>query len=81
MKVGWYGLVTGAANKTVDAVCWYGTPVETLPDLGSGVAEWGQLLVRALTFRIATFHLVGAWDEGLAARHTSVVDAVVALAR
>lgn len=77
----WRPAGLGSAIAAVDAVCWYGTPVEALPELGSGVAEWGQLLVRALTFRIATFHLVGAWDEALSERHTRVVDAVVALAR
>jgi hypothetical protein len=45
---------------------------------GSGRrARSPQLLVRALAFRIATLHLLDAWDTDQAARHRPVVDAVV----
>ncbi len=44
--------------------------------LGHGTADWPQLLVRALVFRIATLHLLGAWDAAAAAHHRPVVDAV-----
>jgi uncharacterized protein (TIGR02569 family) len=66
----------GAAVAAVDAVCWHGVPVAQLDALGADVAEWDQLLVRALAFRIATLHLLGAWDAAAAARHRPVVDAL-----
>jgi uncharacterized protein (TIGR02569 family) len=66
----------GAAVAAVDAVCWHGVPVTQLGALGADVAEWDQLLVRALAFRIATLHLLGAWDAAAAARHRPVVDAL-----
>lgn len=77
----WRPAGLGSAIAVVDAVCWHGVPIESIPELGQGVAEWEQLLVRALTFRMATLHLRSVWDPTLAERHTPVVDAVVALAR
>ena len=77
----WRPAGLGAAIAVVDAVCWHGAPVGSAGAWGQGVAEWEQLLVRALTFRIATFHLLGMWDSALAARHVPVVNAVVARAR
>jgi uncharacterized protein (TIGR02569 family) len=74
----WRPAGLGAAIAVVDAVCWHGAPIESVPALGQGVAEWEQLLVRALTFRIATLHLVNLWDSALAERHAPVVDAIVA---
>lgn len=67
----------GAAIAAVDAVCWHGVPLGRLEALGDGVAEWRQLLVRALAFRIATLHLLGAWDADGAELHRPVIDALV----
>lgn len=67
----------GAAVAAVDAVCWHGVSMTALDALGDGVAEWRQLLVRALAFRIATMHLLGAWDTMTVATHRPVVDALV----
>jgi uncharacterized protein (TIGR02569 family) len=77
----WRPAGLGSAIAVADAVCWHGVPLESVPELGQGVDEWGQLMLRALAFRIATFHLVGAWDTALSEHHARVVDAVVALAR
>lgn len=73
----WRPAGLGAAIAAVDAVCWHGVPVGQLGRLGAGVPEWAQLLVRALTSRIATLHLLGAWDDAAAEHHRPVVDAVV----
>jgi len=73
----WRPAEFGAAIAAVDAVCWHGVPPSRLGPLGDGVAEWRQLLVRALAFRIATLHLLGAWDADGEARHRPVVDALV----
>ncbi|WP_144714522.1 hypothetical protein [Curtobacterium pusillum] len=73
----WRPAGLGAAIAAVDAVCWHGIPLARLDALGHGIPEWGQLLVRALTFRIATLHLLGVWDADAAAQHRPVVDALV----
>lgn len=77
----WRPVGVGAAIAAVDAVCWHGAPIELLPAVGRDIAEWDQLLVRALVFRMATLHLVEAWNASLADRHAPVVDAVLAWAR
>jgi uncharacterized protein (TIGR02569 family) len=73
----WRPAGLGAAIAAVDAVCWHGVDVGRLGVLGTGIPEWPQLLVRALAFRIATLHLLDAWDADQTARHRTVVDAVV----
>ncbi|WIE56072.1 hypothetical protein [Curtobacterium sp. MCBD17_003] len=74
----WRPAGLGAAIAAVDATCWHRSPVERLDDLGRGVAEWRQLLVRALVFRIATLHLLGWWSAAMDDRHRPVVDVVAA---
>lgn len=71
----------GAAIAAVDAACWHDEPTENLVTLGSGIAEWQQLLVRALIFRIATWHNLGRWSAAMDEQHKSVVDAVIELRR
>lgn len=82
----WRPAEFGAAIAAVDAVCWHGFPVRRLAALGRtahGAAaeadepEWTSLLTRALVFRIATLHLLGAWDAAAVAHHRPVVDALV----
>lgn len=82
----WRPAEFGAAIAAVDAVCWHGFPVGRLAALGRtphGAAaeadepEWTSLLNRALVFRIATLHLLGAWDAAAVAHHRPVVDALV----
>jgi uncharacterized protein (TIGR02569 family) len=77
----WRPAGLGAAIAAVDAVCWHGAPFELLPLVGRDIAEWEQLLVRALTFRMATLHLRNVWDSSLVVRHAAIVDAIVALHR
>ncbi len=72
----WRPAAFGEAVAVVDAVCWHGVAVERMWTLGRGTAEWPQLLVRALVFRIATLHLLGAWDAGAVAHHRRAVDAL-----
>jgi len=71
---------SGAAIAVVDAVCWHGHPLERIGD-DRGVSDWGQLLVRALAFRIATLHLLGSWNQGHVERHRPVAAAIVELAK
>ncbi|MGN6408434.1 MAG: hypothetical protein ACTHMH_08795 [Curtobacterium sp.] len=66
----------GEAVAVVDAVCWHGVPVDRAETLGRRAPQWPQLLVRALTFRVATLHLLGAWDAAAVAHHRPVVDAL-----
>jgi uncharacterized protein (TIGR02569 family) len=77
----WRPVGLAAAIAAVDAVCWHNAPIELLPVVGRDIAEWEQLLVRALTFRMATLHLRDAWSPSLADRHAPVTDAIVALIR
>lgn len=77
----WRPAGLGAAIAVVDAACWHGAPIELLPVAGPDIAEWEQLLVRALVFRMATLHLRNVWDSSLADHHAPVVDAIVALVR
>lgn len=72
----WRPAAFGEAVAVVDAVCWHGVPTARMHALGRGTAEWPQLLVRALAFRIATLHLLGAWDAAAAGHHRQVVDAL-----
>jgi hypothetical protein len=77
----WRPAGLGSAIAVVDAVCWHGTPVEAIAALGADTPEWAQLVVRALTFRIATFHLLGRWDRARSHRYAPAVDAVLAFVR
>jgi uncharacterized protein (TIGR02569 family) len=70
---------TGIAIAVVDAVCWHGHPLDRIGD-DHGVSEWGQLLVRALAFRVATLHLLGVWNQARSERHRPVAAAIVELA-
>ncbi|WIB78897.1 hypothetical protein DEJ28_07300 [Curtobacterium sp. MCPF17_002] len=73
----WRPAGLGAAIAAVDAVCWHAVPLVRLEGLGDGVAEWRQLLVRALAFRVATLHQLGVWDAAAAELHRPVIDALV----
>lgn len=75
----WRPSGTGPAIAVVDAVCWHGQPLDRIGD-DHGVSEWGQLLVRALAFRIATLHLLGAWNQAQIERHRPVAAAIVEFA-
>lgn len=77
----WRPAGLGSAIAVVDAVCWHRAPLEAVDELGADVPEWSQLVLRALTFRIATFHLLGLWDSARSNRYAPVVDAAVTLAR
>ncbi|WP_406245990.1 hypothetical protein ACI7YT_13195 [Microbacterium sp. M] len=70
-----------SAIVLADAVCWHDLAWSELVAFVRGIPEGAQLLVRALVFRIATFVLLGRWDDALAARHAPIVDAALALAR
>ncbi|WP_250897443.1 hypothetical protein [Curtobacterium flaccumfaciens] len=70
----------GTAVAVVDAACWHGLPLDRVQSLGSAEAEWTQLLVRAVAFRIATSVLLGGRDGAEAARYRPVVDTIVSAA-
>ena len=70
----------GAAIAVVDAACWQGYSLAALVD-DYGITQWRQLLLRALTFRMATLHLLDRWDDAQYDRHAQVVAAIIALDR
>ncbi|KXK60317.1 aminoglycoside phosphotransferase [Micromonospora rosaria] len=49
----WRPVPWAAAVAVVDALCWYGADPQVL-DRWSHLPEWGQMLVRALIYRIVT---------------------------
>ncbi len=75
----WRPAAYGAAIAAADAVCWHGWPLDRIGELGVGIPEWRQLLVRALAFRIATLHNLDSWDAASTERHAPVVAAVFEL--
>ncbi|WP_353116264.1 hypothetical protein [Microbacterium sp.] len=68
----------GPAVAVVDAVCWHGASPATLAG-DRGFADWRDLLLRALVFRIATLHRLGLWDEAGVVRHAPIAEAVIRL--
>jgi uncharacterized protein (TIGR02569 family) len=64
-----------AAVAVVDALCWYGAT----PDLAARWAhlpEWGQMLVRALIYRMTTDELAGGTATWTPARHAGYAPVV-----
>ena len=74
----WRPAGLGAAIAAIDAACWHAWPTDRLLELGDSIPEWRQLLVRALTFRIATLHILGHWDAKMEKRHEPIVNAAIA---
>ncbi|MEV0790212.1 hypothetical protein [Kribbella sp. NPDC050459] len=71
-----------AAVAVADALCWYGAT----PDLAARWAhlpEWGQMLVRALIYRLTTDELAGGaatWTEARRAAYAPVIGLAVSYA-
>jgi len=71
-----------AAVAVADALCWYGAT----PDLAARWAhlpEWGQMLVRALIYRLTTDELAGGaatWTEARRAAYAPVIELAVSYA-
>ncbi|MFF3029263.1 phosphotransferase [Microbacterium sp. NPDC057944] len=57
--------------------CWHELPLTRMRALVDGIPEGRQLLLRALTFRIATLTLRGAWDAGMRERHEPILRAAL----
>ncbi|MGY5765242.1 hypothetical protein ACXET9_08575 [Brachybacterium sp. DNPG3] len=73
----------GAAIAAADAACWHGLPLTEMvrpPELPAddGAGDWPELLLRALVFRVATLHLLGAWTAEVQDRHVPVAEAILA---
>jgi uncharacterized protein (TIGR02569 family) len=64
------------AVAVVDALCWHGAPPE-LVDRHAYRPDWGQMLIRALIFRIAT-RVDSGWRRPPESAYRPVVDLVVA---
>lgn len=71
-----YWRPAGFADAIVlaDAACWHGLDVQEMRRSAEGVPEGRQLLIRALVFRIATFHLLGRWDAQMEAHHEAAIE-------
>jgi uncharacterized protein (TIGR02569 family) len=73
----WRPAAYASAIAVADAVCWQGHALDRLAS-DHDIPEWRQLLLRALVFRMATLHLLGAWSHESTRRHAPVVQAVLA---
>lgn len=76
----WRPCGLAAAIAVADAACWHGYPLSALAE-DHGVAQWRQLLLRALVFRLATLSLLGSWEAQHIQRHLPVAAAIIALPR
>jgi uncharacterized protein (TIGR02569 family) len=74
----WRPPAWASAVAVVDALCWHGVSHEVI-DRWARLPEWGQMLVRALIYRIATWP-VARWTEPPDDTYRPVVDLVVAYA-
>lgn len=74
-----YWRPVGFADAVVlaDAVCWHGLAPSEMLRLADERAYGRQSVIRALVFRIATFHLLGVWDAEMEARHIPAVTAAL----
>jgi uncharacterized protein (TIGR02569 family) len=64
------------AVAVVDALCWHDARPDVL-DRWAHLPDWGQMLVRALIFRIGTWD-AAAWRAQPESAYRPVVDLVVA---
>ncbi|MEU6713615.1 TIGR02569 family protein [Nonomuraea sp. NPDC046802] len=71
-----------AAVAVADALCWYGA-APALAARWSHLPEWGQMLVRALIYRIVTHDVAqgaAGWTADQLATHRPAIDVAVAFA-
>ncbi len=67
------------AVAVVDALCWHGARPELLSRYGD-LPEWGQMLLRALIFRIATWDAAG-WQAPPSSVYAPVAELTIAYAQ
>lgn len=74
-----YWRPVGFADAIVlaDAVCWHGLDPADMIRLADARNVDRQFLIRALAFRIATFELLGHWDDRMQARHAPAIEAAL----
>ncbi|WP_350276295.1 TIGR02569 family protein [Kribbella sp. HUAS MG21] len=71
-----------AAVAVADALCWYGAEPE-LAARWAHLPEWGQMLVRALLYRMTTDELAGGaavWTDARRAAYAPVIELAVSYA-
>lgn len=74
-----YWRPVGFADAIVlaDAVCWHGLDPADMSRLADARNVDRQFLIRALAFRIATFELLGHWDDRMQARDAPAIEAAL----
>jgi hypothetical protein len=71
-----------SAVAVADALCWYGATPD-LAERWAHLPEWGQMLVRALIYRIATDEVArgpGVWTGDRRAVYEPVIDLALSYA-
>jgi uncharacterized protein (TIGR02569 family) len=72
----WRPPAWASAVAVVDALCWHGAGPDVL-DRWAHLPDWGQMLIRALIFRIATWDAAG-WRAQPESVYRPVVDRTIA---
>jgi uncharacterized protein (TIGR02569 family) len=67
-----------SAVAVIDALCWHGAPPSVI-DRWAHLPEWGQMLIRALIYRIATWGTAG-WATPPDSAYRPVVELSIAFA-
>ncbi|QWF76985.1 hypothetical protein HUW46_00365 [Amycolatopsis sp. CA-230715] len=65
------------AVAVADALCWYGAG-PPLVARWARLPEWGQMLVRALIYRIVTHDVASTWDTATSRAYRRAIDVVLA---
>ncbi|UNK71899.1 phosphotransferase [Microbacterium sp. H1-D42] len=69
----WRPVEYASAIVLADAACWHGLSPARLEQFLAEMPNGPQCLIRALVFRIATFELLGMWDEAMERRYAATV--------
>jgi uncharacterized protein (TIGR02569 family) len=72
----WRPPAWACAVAVIDALCWHGARPDVL-DRWAHLPDWGQMLVRALIFRIVTWDAAG-WPDRPESAYRPVVDLTIA---
>jgi uncharacterized protein (TIGR02569 family) len=74
----WRPPAWAAAVAVIDALCWHGAAPSAI-ERWAHLPAWGQMLIRALIYRIATWHAAG-WTAPPESAYRPVVDLSIAFA-
>lgn len=71
----WRPIGFADAIVLADAACWHGLDPADMIRIAEARNVGRQFLIRALAFRVATFELLGLWDDRMQSQHAPVIEA------